>query len=112
VCQFQHLHDTGWNTAEFQVCTFGPGRLHQSHQRSQAAAVHKVEPIELQDDVSVFLDRISNLRVQSENLVSGHHAADALHHKDLTNRTALQAQLHLRLLSFLRHCYSGAISLK
>ena len=59
--QLEHFLNLGWNAAELQVPAFGASCLHEPHQGSQAAAVHKLEPIELQYDIAVFLDGISYL---------------------------------------------------
>ena len=60
VCHLQRLVDVGLHSAELNVFAFGARRLHQAHQRAQAAAVDEVDVIEFENDVSILGQRVSD----------------------------------------------------
>ena len=90
----QGLEDLGRDAAEFQVSTFGSGRLHQADQGAESAAVDELDLIELQHDIAVLGEAVTDLRVQSINFISGHDASVTLHDHNVADRAAFQAQLH------------------
>jgi hypothetical protein len=64
--------------------------LHQTHQCSQTAAVDELYLVELQHDIAVLVDGVSDVGVQGEDFIAGHDSSVALNNQDLANRAALK----------------------
>ena len=59
----RHLHrppHLRWNATQFQIPALRARRLHQTYQRTQPAAVHKLHRVHLQHDVPTLRNRIPN----------------------------------------------------
>src|SRR5271165_6203023 len=91
VGELKHFADVGRNSAEFEVASLGSRGLHEANQGAQAAAVDELYVVELQYDVAVLLDGVTDVGVQSKYFVARHDAAVALNDHDIADRAALQA---------------------
>jgi hypothetical protein len=75
--------------------------LHQTHESPESTAVYEFHPVELQHDVAILGERVSNLGMQSEDLVAGYDSSVTLNDQDLAHGATLQTQPHLSLLDLL-----------
>src|SRR5580692_5336361 len=82
----ERFADLGWHSAEFEVSSLRPPGLHQPYQCSQSAAVDELYLVELQYDVAVFDERISNVRVQRKNFLPGNDPSLALNDQNIAGK--------------------------
>src|SRR5579872_76445 len=95
---FERLSNIRRHCAELEVTAFCSCSLHQAHHRSQSTAVDKLHLLELQNDVAVLDEGVSNVRVQSKDFFPADDSSLALNDQDVANRAAVQMQLHHILL--------------